>query len=400
MNLGLGLIAADQYFKAGDERVLRDRAQRRFDWETQRAESEMSLLPSRTEALRTGNEVTTATNQRQLDNRDLLDTTARSTARRDATLAEGAASRAPTEVGTAGTNAQVASRNAEFTLEQLPVVQQTARAQQALGLGNANAALARMPNDIATADNQSRIARELSQFNVNDLPRVIGERIRAGAISDAQAVPVTMAALYDLVAAGDSAAVVKFVNDMSTARGGASAMKIGGVTVENGNLVFTDPSGAVMAQPNGKRMEIPLAALKAQRDRLAKTEFHKVDDALVTTRDGAITGSYRPPGQSLSSVAKQGPMQRDTNYLMTEHGYSKERALAMLREGKTMSKQQFIATNIANRMAMSGEDEQTALAKLSALYDRIQTQEGRGGSGAASPAGGITPQIRSLIGAP
>ena len=399
MNLGLGLIAADQYFRADDARVLRERDRRRFDWETQRADSEMSLLPSRTEALRTSNEVTTATNQRQLDNRGLLDATARDTARRDATVAEGAATRAPPEVGTAGTNAQVASRNAEFTLEQLPVVQQTTRAQQALGLGNANAALTRMPNDVATADNQSRIARELSQFNVNDLPRVIGERIRAGAISDAQAVPVTMAALYDLVAAGDSAAVVKFVNDMSTARGGASAMKIGGVTAENGNLVFTDPGGAVMAQPNGKRMEIPLAALKAQRDRLAKTDLKVVGDTLVGVRDGMATPLFTDTTRP-SAATRQGPMERDVNYLARQFGIPQDRALSMLREGKSMSKQQFIATNIANRMATSGEDEQTALAKLGALYDRIQMQEGRGGSGAASPGSGITPQIRSLIGAP
>lgn len=400
MNLGLGLIAADQYFKAGDERVLRDRAQRRFDWETQRAESEMSLLPSRTDALRTGNQVTTAANQRQLDNRGLLDDTARATARRDATLAEGAASRAPTEVGTANTRAQIDNRTAEFSLGQLPVIQETTAAQQALGLGTARAALERLPDDLATASNQSTVARELSQFSVRDLPRAIGERIRAGALNEAQAVPVMQAALYDLVQAGDPAAVVKFVNDTATASGRPNAMKIGGVTVENGNLVFTDPSGAVMAQPNGKRMEIPLAALKAARDRMSKTDFHKVDDALVVTRNGAIVDSYRPPGQSSSSVIKQGPMERDVNYLMRQFGVSQERALGMLREGKTMSREQFIATNVGSRMTMNNEDESTAVAKLSALYDQIRMQEGRGGSGAASPGSGITPQIRSLIGVP
>ena len=52
--LGLGLIAADNYFKEGDARVQRGRESQRFDWEKQRAESEMSTLPDKTEADRSG----------------------------------------------------------------------------------------------------------------------------------------------------------------------------------------------------------------------------------------------------------------------------------------------------------------------------------------------------------
>ena len=52
--LGLGLIAADNYFKEGDARVQRGRESQRFDWEKQRAESEMSTLPDKTEAERSG----------------------------------------------------------------------------------------------------------------------------------------------------------------------------------------------------------------------------------------------------------------------------------------------------------------------------------------------------------
>lgn len=64
--INLGLAAADQYFKADDQRVLREQQRQQFDWNKQRTEAELSTLPERTEATRTGAKLQTANNQSEL----------------------------------------------------------------------------------------------------------------------------------------------------------------------------------------------------------------------------------------------------------------------------------------------------------------------------------------------
>lgn len=66
-NINLGLAAADQYFKADDARVLREQQRQQFDWNKQAAESELSLLPDRAEAARSGYKLQGAQNKANLD---------------------------------------------------------------------------------------------------------------------------------------------------------------------------------------------------------------------------------------------------------------------------------------------------------------------------------------------
>lgn len=67
MALNLGLAAADAYFKADDGRVLREQQRERFGWDKQRTESELSTLPDRTEAARSGYQLQAAQNKANLD---------------------------------------------------------------------------------------------------------------------------------------------------------------------------------------------------------------------------------------------------------------------------------------------------------------------------------------------
>lgn len=53
-SLGLGLVAANEFFKEGDRQQLRDRDAQRFDWERQKAQAELSTAPSLADATRTG----------------------------------------------------------------------------------------------------------------------------------------------------------------------------------------------------------------------------------------------------------------------------------------------------------------------------------------------------------
>ena len=67
MALNLGLAAADQYFKADDARVLREQQRERFGWDKQRTEADLSTLPERTEANRSGYQLQSAQNRANLD---------------------------------------------------------------------------------------------------------------------------------------------------------------------------------------------------------------------------------------------------------------------------------------------------------------------------------------------
>lgn len=65
--LNLGLAAADAYYKADDARVLREQQRERFGWDKQRAEADLSTLPDRTEAARSGYQLQSAQNKANLE---------------------------------------------------------------------------------------------------------------------------------------------------------------------------------------------------------------------------------------------------------------------------------------------------------------------------------------------
>lgn len=65
--INLGLASADAYFKADDARVLREQQRERFGWDKQRTESDLSMLPDRTEAARSGYQLQSAQNKANLD---------------------------------------------------------------------------------------------------------------------------------------------------------------------------------------------------------------------------------------------------------------------------------------------------------------------------------------------
>lgn len=65
--LNLGLAAADAYYRADDARVLREQQRERFGWDKQRTEADLSTLPERTEANRSGYQLQAAQNRANLD---------------------------------------------------------------------------------------------------------------------------------------------------------------------------------------------------------------------------------------------------------------------------------------------------------------------------------------------
>lgn len=355
--LGLGLIAADQYFKEGDARVQRGREGQRFDWEKQRAESEMSTLPDKTEADRSGYQLRGKQNN---------------------------------------ANIGLVDSQAENTKKRLQL--------ESTGL---DAAQDRQPLENAASRNNAEIAKTLSEFGVEDLPRVITEKRVQGVFSDVDAGTAAIAKLSDLIQQGDGAQVIRFMNAMNSAHpAGQRRADVAGVGIEQDPT--TKENVFVARDAQGKDvMRMSAAQMRRVRDSVGKTEFKTVNagDSLVQIKGGVATPVYTAPESAKSAAAKQGPLERDVGYLVNQHGMSKDQALAHLNSAKTMTREQFILKSVQDSIAMGKKPTSEEVTNFGTLYDSAR-QAPAASRNAPAPASNsqapanLDPQIKSLLGIP
>ncbi len=350
--LGLGLIAADQYFKEGDARVQRGREAQRFDWEKQRAESEMSMLPAKTQAERSGYQLRAQQHNAHIG---LVD-------------------------------AQADNAKKQLQLE---------------GTG-LDAAAARQPLEHATARNHAEIAKTLSEFSVEDLPRVITEKRMQGVFSDVDAGTAAIAKLADLIQQGNSAQVIRFMNALNSAQ--AAGQRRSDVAVVG---IEQDPSTKenvfVARDAQGKDvMRMSAAQMRRVRDSVGKAEFKTVNagDSLVQIKGGVATPVYTAPESAKSTAARQGPLERDVDYLVTQHGMTKDQALAHLNAAKTMTREQFVLKSVQDSIAMGKMPTNAEVANFAALYDSARQAPATPPASNSPPPANLDPQIKSLLGIP
>lgn len=67
MGIDLGLAAVDSYARADDARVLREQQRQMFDWQRQKQESELALLPEKQAAQKSGYQLQNANNTAALE---------------------------------------------------------------------------------------------------------------------------------------------------------------------------------------------------------------------------------------------------------------------------------------------------------------------------------------------
>lgn len=341
--LGLGLIAADQYFKAGDARVQREREGQRFDWERQRAESELSTLPDKTEADRSGYQLRNKQNT--------------------------------ANIGLSDAQADNAKKKLEL---------------EGAGL---DAAKDRQPLEQAAALNGAEIAKTLSEFQVQDLPRVIAEKKRAGVFSDADSSVAAIGKLAELIKLGDQNQVITFMNAMNETRDpGQRKPPVAIVGIEKdpktGENVFVakDANGGIVSQ-------VPQSHMQAVMSSLGKVEFKTVNagDSLVQIKGGQATPVYTAPESARSAAAKQGPLERDVGYLVNQHGMTKDQALAHLNSAKTMTREQFVLNALKEKAASSYgyKPNQKDADDFGAVYDSVR-KNGQPQGAPAPQSGGAT----------
>jgi len=368
-SIGLGLIAADEYFREGDRRQVRNYQQALRD-------AELSNLPDRMEAERSGYRLRSTENRLGLED-------------------------APDKAAADRSGNQLRAKQNEAGLSL--VDQQTGVTRQELANRGADATTRGLTKDAerATAINNAEIGKTLSEFQVTDLPRVIAEKRRAGVFSEADAATAGIAKLADLIKIGDSNQVIAFINGLNEASGAARPRVAAvGITEQNGEKVF------VAQDANGQPvMQISAGQMQRIRDSFGKTEYKTVNagDSLVALKDGKATPVYTAPESAKSQANKMGPLERDVNYLTTTHGMTQQQALAHLNSAKTMSREQFILKSAQDSIAMGKKPTDQDMADFGALYDRAQRAQQPGLNNTPSnstAAGTVNPQIRSLLGIP
>lgn len=368
-SLGLALIGANSYFKADDERIQREREAERFQWEQrregsaqQRDAADLSLIPDRVGAARSGYSLQTKQNTA---NAGLVDSQANNAGKR------------------------LALEDADL-----------------------DAKAARQPTEARTADNNAEIARVVSEFSVGDLPRAIVEKKRQGIFSDADAFKASVVKLSELIQDDDNAYIIQFMNALKRLDPNNQKIPdVANVGVEKhpqtGENIFIAKSqdGQPVFMMNAKRMA-------RIRDSVGKTDLKVVNagDTLVGVKGGQATALYTAPDSAKSTAAgKQGEslFKRDVDYLMAEHGMTKEQALDVVRSGKIANRGEFVKKALSNIIALNKKPTDEDITYFNNLYEKIKKLESQEhqpatpglGSNSPQPAN-MDPQIKSLIGIP
>ena len=181
MNIGMGLIAADEFFKAGDARKEREFIQAKRD-------AELGLLPDVTRAKRA-----------QL-----------------------------------GLDAATDKANTGLVPEQQRVAGLRLKAEG----GELEGQIAAQPEVTRAKKVAAKTQRIVTEYEASDLGRKLYEQRLAGAISAEQMKQKSLAMLADLIDQGDEKSIISFTNSFGVPQGAKEVVKVQAATGKDGRKFF------------------------------------------------------------------------------------------------------------------------------------------------------------------
>ncbi|WP_313329475.1 hypothetical protein [Comamonas sp.] len=288
-----------------------------------------------------------------------------------------------------------------------------------LGLAQAKAATARSPVVEQTNDLNAGLSLAQAQSNQANRPTydlIDASKARTGLTVQQgleKTAPLNNNANLGKAAAGASAGGLQALQGVVQALNSGDSTLLGRSVADahsalSGKPLREDVAGARMIDVNGQKAlavvdssgqiiaDIPpmpastLTQLQQQLNLGKKSELKSVAPGATLVRTGA-DGVPRPvftapESQAKVAGAKMGPLQRDAEYIAGVQGIPVSRAIDQIQQGKSMSRQDFIARNLADRAKadLTGrfKPTQADVAAASELYDQIQTA----GSGKMPPA--------------
>lgn len=404
MSLAMGLAAVDEYFREGDRRELRDRDRKRFGWESQRAESEMSLLPDKTEAERLGYKDRAGEAGARMATRPQRTANEIKRLGQEGYTLERAGARQGKVEDTADVTADYSLADAKFKLGQQPTAQQTATIRNEMGLAQAKNDQTNQPATLQTQTNTANMGLAQSNADVVAQPMKIAQQAATGAVTQMQAQGQLLSTLYDAIQTGNPNIVRGYIqNSLNTGLfpnlKGKTVGEVGSAKGADGKpvIVAKDDAGQVIFQ-------MSMDELQRVRSAMAKPENIKLNDGdtIVQVRDGKATPLYTAPASPGKTADRMGPLERDVNYLMRAHGMTNAQALAHLNASKTMSREQFVLKSVQDSVALGKKPSDADVAEFGAIYDRATKGGPRvaptAAPGAATGRPAMDPALSRLLG--
>jgi hypothetical protein len=364
--LGLGMIAGAAAIEEQKRQEIRDREAKRFDWERQQKEADLSLLGDETESKRAAHKF----------------------------------SRAKSEAGL-----EVIPGETANTIQKQRI--------EAFGLGTEEATQG-YKRQAAVSD--AKVKAATAQFDDDNLVKTLNQKSVQGELSKQEQLDSVMARLAQFFDANDSRRAASFFDSVSSASGlipETNGKKVKNITVTEGQDRLNSGPGYQIDFDDGANMFLSHQTMKAARDRVNKNQkFHFMHDkdtgeVLVgNPNTGKVNVAREPDLSRLSNnTSRMGPLERDVSYLMQSHGMTQDQALEQLNSAKNINRRNFILKSIENAQAMGKKVTPADEEEFGAMYDRVKSttqQKTPAAPAAQAPATPrpANPNILRLITAP
>lgn len=380
MNIGLGLQAADAFFKADDARKTREYTQALRD-------AELSGLPDRTNAERSGYRLRAGQNQAGLD---ML----------------------PQETENKRSRLTLESGDLAGQKERQPVEQQTKTVQANMGLSNAQNDQANLPKTQAVKNNAVQSQFLQSNADLDLLPDKLEAAAVQGVLSKQGQTDMVVGTLGQLIARQDKEGALRFANNV------AKRTKL--IPTSNGKN-FTDirpvrggpnGDGYIFVTEDGQENFVPVQAIKGAMDKLKSGEYQFIHDNYGNVYAGnKATGSVTQTHQGDPNLrrAQHNPADvQSAEWLMKNvprYANNPELAWDAVRSSKEKTRTSFIMDYVAKN-ALPGQDTNQLADTAGKVYDALRQNQGPTAAPSNSATGGTLgsgtydPRINSLIGVP
>lgn len=350
MNLGLGLAAADSYFKEGDARKVREYQQALRD-------SEMATLPEQTQA-------------RRSDYQDRIGlNSARATLR-------------PGETQNAITRQQVDSVKTAGELGRVGREEQAKDFQADYGLNAAQFKLGRQGQEQKTQGMKLDMAEKSTQADDDQLSRKLIMAARQGLLDENSQRTIFNGVFAQKLKGRDKQSALDWANSVAKEEGiapGTNGHSYTDITPVMPGQDQNMPGGGfymVGTDASGKPVNIPFPDEKLTQDAQALKSngkylgIHNNQGDVFTLNEA--TGAFKQVyagDKKLASKTHMGPLERDVNYLVDAHGMSKQQALSHLNSAKKLSRDQFVLKSLQDMAGMGKRATNDDIEAFGKLYD-------------------------------
>ena len=336
MNLGLGLLAADEYFKEDDRRNVRD-------YEQKKRAAELSTLDDRVAAERSGYQLRTGQNQQGLD------------------LLPGETEIKRTAQKTAGIQANMGLSNAQNDQSNLPKVQ-----------------------EVKNNTLQGQVLQ--SRADLDNLPEKIRQASVSGALSGEGQRDVVLGTLAHYISGNDKAGAIEFANRIA---------KMSDIMPGTNGKTFTDIApvrggqegdGYNFTTSDGVTRFVPAKAMQAALGKMKNGDYQFIHDNngnvyAGNKQTGTVTQTHQ--GDPTLAGKQHTPAEIQTMEYLVKNGVAKNTAHAwdMVRSSREKTRSSFIM-DFVSKNALPGQDVSKLEDQAGKLYDSLRGSQ----APAASPA--------------